>query len=88
MYLEGLGFRSIGRVLNISYGTVYQWVKQWGEQHEIKADANQVIDIVELDDIHSYVRFKKNDCWSWIAIDRDTKQILGDDRKYTQFTVC
>ncbi|WP_436405195.1 helix-turn-helix domain-containing protein [Moraxella lacunata] len=28
MYLEGLGFRSIGRVLNISYGTVYQWVKQ------------------------------------------------------------
>ncbi|MBE9578400.1 MULTISPECIES: hypothetical protein [unclassified Moraxella] len=47
-----------------------------------------MIDIVELDEIHSYVKFKKNDCWSWIAIDRDTKQILGDDRKYTQFTVC
>mgnify|MGYP001757345627 FL=1 len=59
MYLEGLGFRSIGRVLNISYGTVYQWVKQLGEQHEIKADADQVIDIVELDEIHSYTKFKK-----------------------------
>lgn len=27
MYLEGLGFRAIGRILKISYGTVYQWVK-------------------------------------------------------------
>jgi transposase-like protein len=24
MYLEGLGFRAIGRVLKISYGTVYK----------------------------------------------------------------
>jgi|GEM_PF-1862936 len=29
MYLEGLGFRAIGRILKISYGTVYQWVKEW-----------------------------------------------------------
>jgi transposase-like protein len=27
MYLEGMGFRQIGRVLKISYGTVYKWVK-------------------------------------------------------------
>lgn len=27
LYLEGLGFRAIGRVLNISYGTVFQWIK-------------------------------------------------------------
>jgi len=26
MYFEGLGFRAIGRILKISYGTVYQWV--------------------------------------------------------------
>nr|WP_115006364.1 IS1 family transposase [Moraxella lacunata] len=77
MYLEGLGFRSIGRVLSISYGTVYQWVKQLGEQHEIKADADQVIDTVELDEIHSYTKFKKNYCWTWIVIDRNTKQVLG-----------
>jgi len=25
LYLEGMGFRAIGRVLKISYGTVYQW---------------------------------------------------------------
>jgi transposase-like protein len=32
MYLEGLGFKSIGRVLKISYGTVYAWVKAWGSK--------------------------------------------------------
>ncbi|MDR1340879.1 MAG: helix-turn-helix domain-containing protein [Prevotellaceae bacterium] len=35
MYLEGLGFRSVGRVLKISYGTVYQWVKKYGEKQEL-----------------------------------------------------
>ena len=32
MYLEGLGFRSIGRILSISHVTVYYWVKNWGEK--------------------------------------------------------
>lgn len=77
MYLEGLGFRSIGRVLNISYGTVYQWVKHLGEQHQIKPNDSQEIDIVELDEIHSYTKHKKNYCWTWIAIDRQTKHVLG-----------
>ncbi|KAA6336645.1 hypothetical protein EZS27_015222 [termite gut metagenome] len=27
MYLEGLDFRATGRLLQISYGTVYAWVK-------------------------------------------------------------
>ncbi|KAA6314808.1 hypothetical protein EZS27_034636, partial [termite gut metagenome] len=30
MYLEGLDFRATGRLLPISYGTVYAWVKAWG----------------------------------------------------------
>ena len=27
MYLEGLGFRAIGRLLNVSHQTAYRWVK-------------------------------------------------------------
>ena len=57
MYLEGLGFRAIGRILKISYGTVYQWIKEWG-----KVDLphrKDEIDIVELDEIHTYVSEKK-----------------------------
>ncbi len=59
MYLEGLGFRAIGRLLGISYGTVYQWVKQLGQKHQIKPDDKEQIDIVELDEIHSYTKHKK-----------------------------
>ncbi|AEK22748.1 Insertion element iso-IS1d protein insA [Capnocytophaga canimorsus Cc5] len=58
MYLEGLGFRAIGRILNISYGTVYRWVKKWGESVEFPRN-EEPIEIVELDEIHSYVQSKK-----------------------------
>ena len=58
MYLEGLGFRAIGRLLRISYGTVYQWVKKWGGQLELPA-RKETIEVVELDELHSYVGQKK-----------------------------
>ena len=32
LYLEGLCFRRIGRILKISYGTVYAWSKEWNKQ--------------------------------------------------------
>ena len=58
MYLEGLGFRSIGRILKISYGTVYQWVKEWGSKVSLP-QSNQPVAVVELDEMHSYVGSKK-----------------------------
>lgn len=59
MYLEGMGFRAIGRVLKISYGTVYQWIKKWGESVSLPK-SEEPIEIVELNEIHSYVQNKKN----------------------------
>lgn len=58
MYLEGLGFRSIGRILRISYGTVYSWVKKWGDAVELPV-SKEAVEIVELDEMHSYVGEKK-----------------------------
>ena len=58
MYLEGLGFRSIGRILKISYGTVYQWVKKWGSNMTLPK-RNEDIELVELDEMHTYVGRKK-----------------------------
>lgn len=58
MYLEGLGFRSIGRILKISYGTVYQWVKKWGSEVSLP-QSDQPIAVVELDEMHTYVGSKK-----------------------------
>lgn len=64
MYLEGLGFRAIGRVLGIGYSTVYYWVKELSVKHQDIYNANSTqyneqIDIVELDEIHSCSKFKK-----------------------------
>ena len=47
MYLEGMGFRAIGRVLNISYGAVYKWVKAYGHQTSLPHKATP-IPVVEL----------------------------------------
>lgn len=58
MYLEGLGFRAIGRILKISYGTVFQWVKKWGESASLPV-RNESVAVVELDEMHTYVGLKK-----------------------------
>jgi len=58
MYLEGLGFRAIGRILKISYGTVYQWVKKWGSNLELPK-RSESIEVVEIDELHTYVGRKK-----------------------------
>jgi len=58
MYLEGLGFRAIGRLLKISYGTVYQWIKKWGSSVRLPK-RNGEVEFVELDEMHTYVGRKK-----------------------------
>ncbi len=57
LYLEGLGFRSIGRVLGFSHVAVYQWIKALGE--EIAQIKRSVPQIVEMDEMHSYIGQKK-----------------------------
>jgi len=69
MYLEGLGFRAIGRILKISYVTVFQWVRKWGENQELPK-RNEAIDVVELDEMHTYVGQKKTtDGYGLLLID-------------------
>ncbi len=58
LYLEGLGFRAIGRLLNFSYATVYNWIKSFGEQLKNLKSENKIKD-VEIDEMHTYVSRKK-----------------------------
>ncbi|KAA6346464.1 hypothetical protein EZS27_006044 [termite gut metagenome] len=58
LYLEGLGFRAIGRLLHISYGTVYAWVKKWGSQVDLPKKEEGVA-FMEPDEMHTYVGSKK-----------------------------
>ena len=58
LYLEGLGFRSIGRFLKVSNVTVLNWIRSFGEKiDEIRN--NDDIDVVEIDEMHTYIGSKK-----------------------------
>ena len=58
LYLEGLGFRSIGRLLGFSNVTILNWIRAFGEQLDaIKTDSP--VQVVEMDEMHSYVGSKK-----------------------------
>lgn len=58
LYLEGLGFRSIGRVLGISNVTVLNWIRAFGEQVAELKSSEQVV-FAEIDEMHTYVGQKK-----------------------------
>jgi len=67
LYLEGLGFRSIGRILNFSHVAVYNWIKAFGEKLEdLKSDT--AIKVVEIDEMHSYIGSKKNTVGSGLLL--------------------
>lgn len=58
LYLEGLGFRSIGRFLNVSHVAVFNWIKSFGEKLDEFRNTEE-IEVVELDEMHTYVGSKK-----------------------------
>lgn len=58
LYLEGLGFRSIGRFLKCSHVAVYHWIRAHGESIESIRSATGV-EVVEMDEMHTYVGSQK-----------------------------
>ena len=67
LYLEGLGFRSIGRFLKCSHVAVYNWIKAHGESIEsIRSETS--VDIVEMDEMHTYIGSKKTTAGSGLLL--------------------
>ena len=58
MYLEGLGFHSIARLLNVSHVSVMNWVKKYGSELS-KIRNPKPVKVMELDELHTYVGSKK-----------------------------
>ncbi len=64
LYLEGMGFRAIGRILKVSNVTVLHWIRTLGKsiktyvQTQMPDDIRHV-DIVELDEMWHFTK-KKN----------------------------
>ena len=69
LYLEGLGFRSIGRVLEVSNVTVLNWIRTFGEQ-VVDLKSPEPILYTEMDEMHTYVGQKKTiDGYGLLLID-------------------
>lgn len=59
LYLEGVGFRGIGRILGVSNVAVLKWIKAFGKKAVIKQNRDVAkVDIMEIDEMHSYVQKK------------------------------
>ena len=58
LYLEGLGFRSIARILKVSHTAVYYWIKSYGSKLD-NLTSDTKVEVVELDEMHSYIGNKK-----------------------------
>jgi len=59
LYLEGLGFRSIGRFLGVSNVSVLNWIRDFGKKVQELHTTGQKIEMVEVDEMHSYISSKK-----------------------------
>ena len=60
LYLEWLGFRSIGRFLKYSHVGIFNWIKSYGSEIQ-KLSSNAGVEVMKLDE--PYRRwFKKNYC--------------------------
>ena len=58
LYLEGLGFRSIGRFLNVSHVAVFNWIKDFGNKLDAFRSDDE-IKVIEMDEMHTYIGSKK-----------------------------
>jgi len=79
-YQERASMRGIERVFNLARQTLARWIKQKAAKlpalvHTLaSADAD---DVLELDELWSFVLKKINKRWVWIALCRRTRQIVA-----------
>jgi len=78
--LERMSLRGLERVFNLSRRTVARWLEQWAgtlpDLAQTLADA-RLDDVLELDELWSFVHKKANQRWIWVALCRRTRQIVA-----------
>jgi uncharacterized protein YjcR len=58
MYLEGLKYRTIAKILKVNYVTVFYWIKELGVPIN-KIKSTSTIKTVEIEELHAIVSMKK-----------------------------
>lgn len=78
MYLEGLGFRSIARILKVSHVAILKWMKELAEKLGSVIGSEKEVKMMELDEMWGYVKKKSTSAGSgWLLIERPANQSLG-----------
>ncbi len=72
----GLGFRAIGKFLNVSNVSVLYWVRKAAEQMPTIENPLS-IRVMGIDEMWHYCQKKKRKVWLWLSICRDNKRILA-----------
>lgn len=75
LYLEGLGIRSIARILEINHVEIQRLIKRLGAER--KTVRPLYSGAIEIDEIYYYTKKKARKRWLWLAVCKDTKRILG-----------
>jgi transposase-like protein len=71
LYLAGLGFRPIGRFLNVSNVTVLNWIRSFGLQEKEHQSKIKEIKVVEIDEMCTYIRQKRTAGYRLLLIDME-----------------
>jgi len=79
-FTERVSLRGIARVFGISRTTVMRWLEQRLAQVPPLAETlreGQVDDVLELDELWSFVGSKARQRWVWVALCRRTRQVVA-----------
>jgi IS1 family transposase/transposase-like protein len=79
-YQERGSLRGIQRIFGVARQTVSKWIKKKVQQlPDLKESLKpaQPDDVLELDELWSFVRIKSNKRWLWIALCRRSRQVVS-----------
>ena len=87
LYLEGLGFRAIGRLLGVSNVAVLKWIRAFGEEVERVRKPGPPPRMVMIDEMWHFIHAKKTNSGSGyrcvISPDASSAFIWADEEPMT-----
>ncbi|MBE7158117.1 MAG: IS1 family transposase [Rhodospirillales bacterium] len=79
-YQDRISLLGIKRTFGVCYQTVMKWLGKKAEQLPAFVDTllpGQKGDVLEFDELWSFVGAKAQELWLWVALCRRTRQIVG-----------
>ncbi len=75
LYVDGMPMRAVARKSKVGKSSVQQWIRKHGNR--LTYSAVSCGPLIELDELQFFVGNKHNRKWLWLAMCRDSMQILG-----------